>query len=424
MSWDRFDEYSWEVRRRLEGIDAKLGGLRPTPEEERSAAMQQLYRDAQAGVNRIALMQQDARRERFENFSYAIRNEIIEIENGGWTPWLNVELGPAGRLTYGYLPDGNVELFSVKKNGEVVHSWIEGGGKRTPWHSLGGQVSQDICVGRDEDKRLEVFVRGTDNKMYLKHKKNEWGDWSDWIDMGGNIRSAPKVESFGDGNLGVFAVGQDGAMWHKWQHEPNGWSGWSDWHSLGGNISDRFVIGKNQDRRLELFAIGTNGQVYSNWHEHSDRLFGWSGWHGVHNSKLDKKEEFSSLAVSNTGAGQLELFGSTYKHDNYHGITTQRVFHKWQHEANGGSGWSDWHMMPQAYIDRELAAVQNRYGNNEVFVTNQYGYMQHRYFDGNQWSKWILHPDNDIGNLTVLKFHDRIVVLAQTSNGYVYKHQN
>jgi len=50
--------------------------------------------------------------------------------------------------------------------------------------------------------------------------------------MGGVITSDPVVGRNQDGRLEVFARGTDDALWHNWQTVPN--NGWSGWGSLGG----------------------------------------------------------------------------------------------------------------------------------------------------------------------------------------------
>ena len=40
-----------------------------------------------------------------------------------------------------------------------------------------------------------------------------------------------------DGRIEVFAIGAEGAVWHRWQTAPNG--PFADWDSLGGDGSSR-----------------------------------------------------------------------------------------------------------------------------------------------------------------------------------------
>ena len=44
-------------------------------------------------------------------------------------------------------------------------------------------VTGDVAVSRNQDGRLEVFVRGEDNHLWHIWQLQPNGDWSDWEDM-------------------------------------------------------------------------------------------------------------------------------------------------------------------------------------------------------------------------------------------------
>jgi C1A family cysteine protease len=115
------------------------------------------------------------------------------------------------------------------------------------WQSLGGTLTTRPVMGRNQDGRLEVFVRGTDNALWHIWQVAPNGTWSGWSSLGGVITSDPEVVSNADGRLEVFARGTDGALWHIWQTAPN--NGWSAWRSLGGVITSNPSANRNKDGR-------------------------------------------------------------------------------------------------------------------------------------------------------------------------------
>jgi len=62
--------------------------------------------------------------------------------------------------------------------------------------------------------------------------------WSGWASEGGVLTSDPAVANNEDGRLEVFVRGTDNALWHKWQVAPN--NGWSDWLSEGGHPHQQY----------------------------------------------------------------------------------------------------------------------------------------------------------------------------------------
>jgi hypothetical protein len=80
-----------------------------------------------------------------------------------------------------------------------------------------------------------------------------------WVEAEINVSGQLK------GHIEVFALADDGALWHAWQVDqaPN----WSKWESLGSppvkiRGADRLTVGTNQDGRLEVFVVGGDGAVW------------------------------------------------------------------------------------------------------------------------------------------------------------------
>src|SRR4051812_11617930 len=79
-------------------------------------------------------------------------------------------------------------------------------------------------------------------------------------------RVGPVVAENVDARLEVFALGDDGAVWHLWQRAPFGeWNAHDQWASRGrpsGVVLLDFVVESNADGRLEIFALGDDGCIW------------------------------------------------------------------------------------------------------------------------------------------------------------------
>ncbi|MFC7648068.1 matrixin family metalloprotease [Streptosporangium lutulentum] len=214
-------------------------------------------------------------------------------------------------------------------------------GRRFPWASLGGTVFQP-AVGRNQDGRLEVFVRGNDARLYHIWQVAPGGVWSGWTSLGGAIQGRIAVGRNRDGRLEVFARGARGSAAHladvgrrclvglglarRDDRGPGrgdqrrraaggvrprerreavshladvGRGVWSGWTSLGGAIQGRVTVGRNRDGRLELFARGTGGDLCHIWQTWAGGI--WSGW-----ASLGGAIEDPTVAIN--ADGRLELF--------------------------------------------------------------------------------------------------------------------
>ena len=129
--------------------------------------------------------------------------------------------GPAAAA---YGPD--IEVFARGQDGAIWGDALSNGAW-TGWSSLGGYV--DVGAGGHRPARHDRIstwpIKGGDNTIYLDTYVPGSG-WHGWGSLGGNLTSAPALDSHSDGILDVFARGTDGAVYQQ------AWNG-SQWLRLG-----------------------------------------------------------------------------------------------------------------------------------------------------------------------------------------------
>ncbi len=184
--------------------------------------------------------------------------------NGGWSAWSS--LGDAGgglsgpRAILGH--DDKLHVFAVGKDGTTYTAAQESAGW-SHWTSLGGTSTSDVTVARNEDGRLEIFVRGTDGALWHRWEKAPDGAWSAWTSLAGGVH-APFASNDADGRLEVFVRGDgQGSLYRIEQVSPGG--GWTGWAGMGGALSGEPAAARNEDGRLEVFYRATDGSVGHVW---------------------------------------------------------------------------------------------------------------------------------------------------------------
>ena len=146
------------------------------------------------------------------------------------------------------------------------------------WEKLGGKVKSTPTVVTWGKDRLDVFVRGTDDALYRKAWDGDhW--WpsdqpDDWEKLGGKMKSVPTVVTWGKDRLDMFVVGTDDGIWHKaWDgtqwwpsNEPD------DWEKLGGEVKGAPTVVTWGKDRLDVFTVGIDDSI---WHRawSQDRWF-------------------------------------------------------------------------------------------------------------------------------------------------------
>jgi hypothetical protein len=235
------------------------------------------------------------------------------------------------------------------------------------WESLGKPPETEIgrpCAQRNQDGRLEVFVIGL-GAIFNLSQVSPGAAWRRaWL---GQNRPSPDVclrahaiGSNADGRQEIFAIGDDNALWQKWQVTPS--NGWSQWNALGApakgtSLTDNFTIGRNRDGRQEVFAIGSDGNIWQIWQTAPNGS--WSNWGKLGKPTAGIRRSDRITVRSNLDRRQ-ELFVMG---------EDDALWHIWQLEPN--AGWSDWESLgkPKDRDFSEPLAHRNADGCLEVLAS-------------------------------------------------------
>ena len=220
-------------------------------------------------------------------------------------------------------------------------------------------------VGLDAQGQLEVFAVGTDGALWQIQQErtpNSLG-WSNWLSLGNppGVQigvpggSAPVVGTNQDGRLEVFLVASDSALWHNWQVNTTG-GGWSGWQSMGGSLQMLPGVGRNGDGRLEVFSVGTDSALWHVWQVNTTGG-GWSGWASFGGTGTS----FPVVGLNRGGTLDNCLEVLVIGDD----IPVHHMYHLWQLSAGGG--WSGWTSLG-GYISPDPSLGQNQDGRLEVFA--------------------------------------------------------
>ena len=240
-----------------------------------------------------------------------------------------------------------------------------------PWESLGRPRETEVSrpfVQSNQDGRLEVFAIGQGEIFNLPQLAPN-GRWSDsWRSKGApSSRVRLKLHVVGrnaDGRQEIFALGDDNAIWQKWQLAPN--NGWSDWKSLGTPASNitltaQFTVGRNQDGRQEIFAAGNDGNVWQIWQTAPNG--GWSNWARLGQPGAGIRHP-DRLTVGRNRDGRQELFVMG---------ADDALWHVWQLAPN--LGWSMWESLRKPR-DPALPEPRDRDISEPVVRANADGHLE------------------------------------------------
>ncbi len=225
-----------------------------------------------------------------------------------------VSRNQAGRLEVFATAHGAIfNIFQVAPNGGWAEDWRDKGSPQVNVTQLAH------VVGRNADGRQEIFALGDNGVLFHKWQVVPNGGWSDWKSMGapaaGLIFSGQFTAGRNqDGRQELFAVASDGALWQIWQTTPNG--GWSDWKQTGKppagiRPADRIAVTSNADGRQELFAMGGDDALWHMWQVAPN--VGWTAWASLGQPRDQgfpepRERDIGQPSVQRNADGHLEVF--------------------------------------------------------------------------------------------------------------------
>jgi hypothetical protein len=326
----------------------------------------------------------------------------------GWSDWFSHGAPPdaAGLRwspTVAAGADGHLEVFVVGDDlqpdglgsGGALHttSQTTRNGGLAHWRSYptgGPNLFGSPAVVRSADAHLEVFALGDDGALWHMWQTAPNNDWSQWVSHGAPrgllLNSAPSVAAWEDGRLDVFMVTQEAVLWHIAKTAVNG--GWSDWISHGSPSGVLFgsdstpVVTRSADGCLEVFVVGNDGRLWQMWQSASNG--DWSGWR-PHDAPSGMKFLRLRPAVASGLDGRLELFLVADDASLWHLRLTG--------SNDASSHWFSHGAPAVAGLVGSPAVARDAHGEIQVFVTGTDGALWQMSQAGPSggWSRWFSH---------------------------------
>jgi hypothetical protein len=268
--------------------------------------------------------------------------------------------------------------------GLVMHDWQQVG--KTTWFGaqpLGGvDNAASIALGRNGDKRIEVFYIGWDGGVYHIWQTTPNGGWGEAAPFGGTqavLQVTPTQTQLAvglnqDERLEIFYIDYVGALRHNWQTKPNGTAGWSG-DTLLAAYAIEVAVGLNQGGQLEVFYTGVGGALYHNWQTTAGDSTDWAG------EKLlaAGTPTIRQIAVASNQDGRLEVFYTN----------NDSLYHKWQTPPFPLSPTNQWAGETLLAVNaQQIAVAQNQDGHLEVFYTDSKNQL---------WHNWQNDPNGTTG---------------------------
>lgn len=307
---------------------------------------------------------------------------VVDGRQNGWSNGCNAQEMGQWMLDFGawnaMVLDGGGSSCLVRDNGAgtpLVMNRPSDGSPRAVGANLGaisvpmGQVGPNACSMNSS--RVDVVTRGHLNHIYLKTWTPDTG-WY-WTDLGGTTLDTPTVVSHANGVLDVFHRGTDNKVWGKWTAD--GGATWHGWNDLGGGISSGISSCKmvGADRMDIVLRSGPSNSAYSRtW-------IAGVGWGSYISRGTPAGGIWGTPCIVSKFNGHLEIFARS--------ITGNNLWNTWT--TDGGNTWSAWNNLgsPSGGLNSYPVVTSRNSSNIEVFVRGADNQLWGKNWN-NGWSGW------------------------------------
>ena len=281
-----------------------------------------------------------------------------------WTKWL--ARGHNNRPIFGAL--GCLYVNTIDKG--YMSSWS---GWYLPTYD-GKTPSNPALIS--SGSRMDLVVRGTDNKVYHAYSTNAGATWSTWkwVSAGYTI-DQPALEYYG-GFLHLVVRGTSNQVYHTKMLLATGV--WGPWVRVsGGSMRSPAALEANW-ARLELVIRGTSNALY---HASWTTGGGWSGWDSLGTAVLTNSKP--SVAVDGFG---FELVGKWRAvHVVVRGTDNKVMYNRLPAMS---STWAGWVQVQGGLTISEPAFINSKAGRFDLVVVGPSSRVYQSHLVGGVFSSW------------------------------------
>ena len=199
-------------------------------------------------------------------YDEALWHCVYDLESGSCLSWDN----SAGGILLSApavvsLESGQFDVFVIGTDYKIYQRHWDGGWSANwqqyadwpfdvpSWTGATPELPPLAVTARDGG--FDLFRRGPDNTLF-------WYDGTNWESLGGMLSSDPGAVSLGDGRMQVYALGMDGALWYRTHN--GSWGAWQRLQTPVGVAGNAFpVLTPPVSGQISIYLTGTENRVWS-----------------------------------------------------------------------------------------------------------------------------------------------------------------
>ncbi len=265
-----------------------------------------------------------------------------------------------------------LDAFAVGTDTSLYHKWWTGPADDRTWDNLGGICKSPPAAVSSKRGSLDVFVRGTDRTVFVRHFNGSSSSWSAYQGLGGVGTGNLAAVSWGPDLVGVLGLNEYyGGTWRM----RNGTTWAPAWEALGGTFKSELAALSWGPGRIDLFGIGSDESIFTKAYTAGRWAPSYTSLGGTF---------VSPPTVVSRGPGRLDVFAV----DKTTGGLLQKTY------ADGA--WSDWMALGGGpLLSAVTAHTSSSFGAEriDVFALGGNDTVVGKTYDGltDNWGNWVSH---------------------------------
>jgi lysozyme len=322
--------------------------------------------------------------------------EVFVTSNGGdmmhtwsdgatdnWMPIAKLDSGAKCGFSAGFWPSpkSSPEVFSPNEDGGTQSVAFDGMAWGT-FQDFGGTGLSNISTLDWPDGRLEVFALGEDGGIWHRVWDLATKGWPPWANLGGTFATGASAILWGDGHAEILATDPSGTPWLNFSGDFEG--GWYGWIKLEGSLSSRPVTARWSDGHIEAFARGTDGQLYHSYYSGAENK--WIPFAVLSEGTFIEGEP--SVIMNGDGNGAIagpEIFARG---------TDGRVLHLWW----DGAAYTKFETLGDQVVASDPFGWTRSDGHAEVFAVDTKGELVRTFREDAGWTAWASLGGGDLNS--------------------------
>ncbi|MGW6933555.1 hypothetical protein ACWGE0_26100 [Lentzea sp. NPDC054927] len=311
------------------------------------------------------------------NRAYPLYHETRDGTNGAWSGFKAIG-GFAGapnfeayKVATAGFADGSAQYVANGTDRFLYHNIRNADSSWQGWNRVPGNAGEaqfqasTMTVAATPNGELHVFAIGNDGLMYhtVRNADGSWQSWNAMPGAGTMFFQARALTATGmpDNTVQVVANGPDKILYHSVRKVDGTWQNWGalPGRASSGNFQAAEVaIAGHANGSAQLVATGNDGLIY---HTIRNANGSWDGWNAVQGADGAPNFQASALAIAANADGGTQFTAVGNNGLVYHAIRrADATWQSWIRVAGAGSAGE---------MSASTLAMTSRPGTNDVQLT-------------------------------------------------------